>query len=106
MILPYPRYISSKTIGQALDLRCWPQDMVAQMMEKGKVLMRVDGPYGRPYGPGWHKYDALVVIAGGIGGFQLSLRLQMQKKCGLRRRNEGLHGLILWKFLTDIPPLY
>jgi NAD(P)H-flavin reductase len=41
--------------------------MVAQMMEKGKVLMRVDGPYGRPYGPGWHQYDALVIIAGGIG---------------------------------------
>lgn len=43
------------------------QDMVAQMLDKGKCLMRVDGPYGVPGGPGWHKYDALVIIAGGIG---------------------------------------
>ena len=55
--------------------------MVAQMMEKGKVLMRVEGPYGRPYGPGWHKYEALVIIAGGIGESQLPLHLQMQVAC-------------------------
>ena len=47
------------------------QDMIAQMLEKGKCLMRVDGPYGVPGGPGWHKYDALVIIAGGIGSFPL-----------------------------------
>lgn len=39
------------------------------MMEKGKCLMRVDGPYGLPNGPGWHNYDALVIIAGGIGEY-------------------------------------
>ena len=42
-----------------------------QMMEKGKVLMRVDGPYGRTYGPSWHKYESQVIIAGGIGESQL-----------------------------------
>lgn len=41
--------------------------MVAQMLERGKVLMRVEGPYGKPYGLGWHKYDALAIFAGGIG---------------------------------------
>lgn len=41
--------------------------MIAEMMEKGKCLMRVDGPYGVPGGTGWHNYDALVIIAGGIG---------------------------------------
>ena len=41
--------------------------MIAEMMDKGKCLMRVDGPYGVPGGPGWQNHDALVIIAGGIG---------------------------------------
>lgn len=43
------------------------QAMVSQMLDKGKVLMRVEGPYGQPYGPGWHAHDVLTIFAGGIG---------------------------------------
>lgn len=45
----------------------WVQEMVSTMLQKGKVLMRVDGPYGLPYGPGWQRYSVLVIFAGGIG---------------------------------------
>lgn len=38
-----------------------------QMVSDGRVLMRADGPYGKPYGQPWGQYDALVIIAGGIG---------------------------------------
>lgn len=45
------------------------------MLQKGHVLMRADGPYGIPQGPGWEDYNVLVIIAGGIGKFQLVLSL-------------------------------
>lgn len=55
--------------GGCLSAQILVQDMIAQMIEKGKCLMRADGPYGVPGGPGWHNYDALVIIAGGIGEY-------------------------------------
>ena len=53
------------------------QSLVVEMMEKGSVLMRADGPYGVPSGQGWQHYDVLLIVAGGIGeAFSICLSLQ------------------------------
>ncbi len=57
---------------QPLHKRCvcarWTTGLLNRALNRGSVVMRVDGPYGEfAEHPEWTHYKTLVIIAGGIG---------------------------------------
>ena len=45
----------------------WTRGMIQQLLAKGGLTARVDGPYGGHGHPSWVDHNVLAIFAGGIG---------------------------------------
>ena len=56
----------------------WTSGLLHRVLQRGSVVMRVDGPYGEFQDhPEWTHYSTLVIVAGGIGASLLPFRLNL-----------------------------
>lgn len=68
----------------------WTQSMISQLLKKGGLTARVDGPYGGHAEPAWVGHNVLAIFAGGIG---VTPVLAMLRDIIARRAHYLTHGV-------------